>query len=114
MQLVVLSVLDFDFAIAVRPLRGASNRNTSGSAGGYLFNQGKPPALPGDSQSLTVPGLCSWWSSRFWILTLRLRSGPFEGPAIVIPPALPEDTYLLTSFTQKMSEVLSQQSPSFL
>ena len=23
----------------------------------------------------------------------RLRSGPFEGPAIVIPPALPEDTY---------------------
>src|SRR5438874_601971 len=37
MQLVVLSVLDFDFAIAVRPLRGASNRNTSGSAGGYLF-----------------------------------------------------------------------------
>ena len=25
----------------------------------------------------------------------RLRSGPFEGPAIVIPPALPEDTYSL-------------------
>jgi hypothetical protein len=24
---------------------------------------------------------------------LRLRSGPFEGPAIVKPPALPEDTY---------------------
>ena len=24
----------------------------------------------------------------------RLRSGPFEGPATVIPPALPEDTYL--------------------
>ena len=23
----------------------------------------------------------------------RLRSGPFEGPAIVIPPALLEDTY---------------------
>src|ERR1019366_753920 len=23
----------------------------------------------------------------------RLRSGPFEEPAIVIPPALPEDTY---------------------
>jgi hypothetical protein len=37
MQLVVLSVLDFDFSIAVRPLRGASNRNTSGSAGGYLL-----------------------------------------------------------------------------
>ena len=37
MQLVVLSVLDFDFSIAVRPLRGASNRNTSSSAGGYLF-----------------------------------------------------------------------------
>jgi hypothetical protein len=25
----------------------------------------------------------------------RLRSGPFEGPATVIPPALPEDTYFL-------------------
>src|SRR5215831_17353194 len=37
MQFVVLSVLDFDFSIAVRPLRGASNRNTSGSAGGYLL-----------------------------------------------------------------------------
>ena len=24
----------------------------------------------------------------------RLRLGPFEGPAIVIPPALPDDTYL--------------------
>src|SRR5258706_10332440 len=59
----------------------------------FLYAQGKPPALPGDSQSLTVPGLCSSWSSRFWILTFRLRSGPFEGPAIVIPPALPEDTY---------------------
>jgi len=23
----------------------------------------------------------------------RLRSGPFEGPAIVMPPALPGDTY---------------------
>ena len=26
----------------------------------------------------------------------RLRSGHFEGPAIVIPPALPEDTYFPT------------------
>jgi hypothetical protein len=26
-------------------------------------------------------------------LTLRWRSGPFEGPASVKPPALPEDTY---------------------
>jgi hypothetical protein len=25
----------------------------------------------------------------------RLRSGPFEGPAIVKPPALPGDTYLI-------------------
>jgi len=27
----------------------------------------------------------------------RLRSGPFEGPATVKPPAPPEDTYKLTS-----------------
>ena len=26
----------------------------------------------------------------------RLRLGPFEGPAIVIPPALPEDTYFIS------------------
>src|SRR6516225_5416687 len=49
---------------------------------------------PADSQSLTVPGVCRSSSSRFWVLTLRLRSGPFEGPAIVKPPALPEDTYV--------------------
>ena len=29
----------------------------------------------------------------------RLRSGSFEGPAIVIPPALPEDTYYQFSTT---------------
>ena len=34
---VVFSVLGFDFAIAVRPLGGASNRKTSGFAGGYLL-----------------------------------------------------------------------------
>ncbi|MBU1053733.1 MAG: class I SAM-dependent methyltransferase [Proteobacteria bacterium] len=27
------------------------------------------------------------------LLVFRLRSGPFEGPAIVKPPALPEDIY---------------------
>jgi hypothetical protein len=57
------------------------------------FNHGKPPALPEDSQSLTVPGVCSGPSARFWVLTVRWRSGPFEGPAIVKPPAKPEDTY---------------------
>jgi len=30
----------------------------------------------------------------------RLRSGPFEGPAIVKPPALPGDTYLNGSVLQ--------------
>src|SRR5207245_5791417 len=45
-HVLVLSVLDFDFAIAVRPLRGASNRNTSGSAGGYLFVAEDTVGLP--------------------------------------------------------------------
>ena len=27
------------------------------------------------------------------LVSFRLRSGPFEGPATVKPPALPEDTY---------------------
>ena len=36
--------------------------------------------------------------SRIWNFGFnRLRSGPFEGPAIVIPPALPEDTYFKLS-----------------
>jgi hypothetical protein len=29
----------------------------------------------------------------------RLRLGPFEGPAIVIPPALPEDIYYKLAFS---------------
>jgi hypothetical protein len=57
---------------------------------------------------LTVPGLCSSWSSRFWILTFRLRSGPFEGPAIIIPPALPEDTYLSAEEKQVIAELESE------
>ena len=36
------------------------------------FNHGKPPALPGDSQSLTVPGVCRSSSARFWVLIRRL------------------------------------------
>jgi hypothetical protein len=33
-------------------------RGVQGSLLFLLFNHGKPPALPGDSQSLTVPGVC--------------------------------------------------------
>jgi hypothetical protein len=33
-----------------------------------------------------------------------LRSGPFEGPAIVIPPALPEDTYFEEAFFGEEAE----------
>ena len=94
---------------------------------------GKPPALLGDSKSLTDPGVgrgnlgkmidvnperrnggCNppltgmntFGGFRFATPTLqqhnvtdhvfvfhRLRIGPFEGPAIVKPPALPGDTY---------------------
>ena len=78
-----------------RKSRGAVLSTSEGQWATTKFNHGKPPALPGDSQSLTVPGVCRSSSSRFWVLTLRLRSGPFEGPAIVKPPALPEDTYFL-------------------
>ena len=49
---------------------------------------GNPPALPGDSQSLTVPGLCTSptrpRSRRLRLvgpILVRRRSGPFEGPA---------------------------------
>jgi hypothetical protein len=44
----------------------ASRRPSMGRPLPHSFNQGKPPALPRDSQSLTVPGLCSSWSSQFW------------------------------------------------
>ena len=66
---------------------------------------GDPPALPGRqlkfdrSGGVLFPVL-----SASGILPLlyvavafdfdRLRSGPFEGPATVKPPALPEDTYV--------------------
>ena len=36
---------------------------------------------------------CSNYSKYGGLDFNRLRSGPFEGPGIVIPPALPEDTY---------------------
>ena len=47
----------------------------------------------------------------------RLRSGPFEGPAIVKPPALPEDTYFLfIRFlrTSKIFFILEGESVQYL
>jgi hypothetical protein len=66
-----------------------------------------PRLCRGGSQSLTVPGLCFQPASQrnlrearspgFCFCSCfcfhRLRSGPFEGPATVKPPALPMDTY---------------------
>ena len=66
-----------------------------------------PRLCRGGSQSLTVPGLCFQPASQrnlrearspgFCFCSCfcfhRLRSGPFEGPATVKPPALPVDTY---------------------
>lgn len=40
----------------------------------------------------------------------RLRSGPFEGPAIVIPPALPEDHYFCKSFRHFFMETFTIES----
>ena len=78
---------------------------------------GVPRLCRGGSQSLTDPGvyavgtrtrngrmsdltlpLCAWFASpaslNFGVAFKRLRKGPFEGPATVKPPALPEDIYL--------------------
>jgi hypothetical protein len=63
---------------------------------------GNPRLCRGGCQSLTVPGICSspFWRPQFFgsvdvelLLSSRLRKGPFEGPATVKPPALPEDIY---------------------
>ena len=72
---------------------------------------GVPPALPGRlsnfEDSGSIPSLVLSFS-RSSLLNVfrgvavvvafqRLRSGPFEGPATVKPPALPEATYLITT-----------------
>ena len=44
------------FSIAIRPLRGASDRKAPTSGGGYLLHLGNPPALPGDPKSC-APGM---------------------------------------------------------
>jgi hypothetical protein len=68
---------------------------------------GVPRFCRGGSQTLRIPGVylrCCLRSCRsplsrephavaFALAFHRLRSGPFEGPATVKPPALPEDTY---------------------
>jgi len=53
---------------------------------------GKRPALPGASHRVTGPGGCRAPSSRVWVVTVRVRSGPCAGPARVLLPALPEET----------------------
>ncbi len=40
------------------------------------------------------------WSAG--VVSDRLRSGPFEGPAIVMPPALPEDIYLCAEHVRQL------------
>lgn len=75
---------------------------------------GDPPALPGWQQEFDI--FSSWLHPspfRFCQLAQtwqgedfgfdRLRSGPFEGPAPVKPPALPEATYSLV-FNNNASE----------
>jgi hypothetical protein len=34
-----------------------------------------------------------------------LRSGPFEGPATIKPPALPEDTYLSANYFSECGDI---------
>jgi hypothetical protein len=74
-----------------------------------LIQSGVPPALPGrqsnfENSGSILPLLLSCCRSPFLselravavavaFAFHRLRSGPFEGPATVKPPALPEDTY---------------------
>ena len=85
--------------------------------GDDLIQREFPRLCRGGSQSLTDPGvyavgtrtrngrmsdltlpLCAWFASpaslNFGVAFKRLRKGPFEGPATVKPPALPEDIYL--------------------
>ena len=74
-----------------------------------LIRREFPRLCRGGSKSLTVPEVCFSSPTRhlawpeaygsFAFDSNRLRSGPFEGPAIVIPPALPEDTYSETSYS---------------
>jgi hypothetical protein len=42
-----------------------------------------------------------------FLILFRLRSGPFEGPAIVKPPALPGDSYFSQMDNLTVSNVVS-------
>src|SRR5271157_4166991 len=73
----------------------------------FLMKREFPRLCRGGSQTLRIPGVYLPLLPSFCRSPLprepravavasafqRLRSGPFEGPATVKPPALPEDTY---------------------
>src|SRR5271157_5376467 len=79
--------------------RSAATRNSN--------EMGAPPALPGRQSNFENSGSIPPAVAFVFAEALprepravavafalhRLRSGPFEGPATVKPPALPEDTY---------------------
>src|SRR3954464_3832828 len=69
---------------------------------GRLLPQGEPPALPGWLSEFNISGSMFFavWARIVCVCAAalflhhgRLRKGPFEGPATVKPPALPEDIY---------------------
>ena len=75
--------------------------------GSALSSNGNPPALPGDPPKFDSSGSVLFLRNLMMrqcrtarmdcrctnCSALRARSGPFEGPARVKPPALPGDTY---------------------
>ena len=104
-------------------LASAVYRGTEGNNTPYFLIQREFPRLcRGGSKSLTVPGVYAAGTrtrggrmsgltsasermvrsllnpSRLVVAFSRLRKGPFEGPATVKPPALPEDSYYRPSW----------------
>jgi hypothetical protein len=87
---------------------------------------GIPTALPGRQSDFensgSIPRLLLWFcqslvsnepqAAAVAFAFHRLRSGPFEGPATVKPPAKPEDTYLRPVGSQ-VSEARHQALASF-
>jgi len=80
----------------------------------HLMKWEFPRLCRGGTWSLPVPEVCfsSYAKLSFrcevcscWFWLCRLRSGPFEGPATVKPPVLPEDSY--SRFSKHRGQVRS-------
>jgi hypothetical protein len=111
MQFVVLSVLDFDFSITVRPLRGAGNRNTSGSAGDTYFLGSCADTKHANYQHLQRLKTPSYLCSRGWLdsITGPIGFAPFPSYEITRSYAMQQKELSPTTFASQYQHTTNQE-----